>query len=267
MKIREVLSRRNDLSTFVVHLTRDIEELDNEGRPFFIPAEQSLRWIIEQRSLKAFSPMGWAKTEDEAANAARQSQRVVCFSETPLEHIYSLVAEIEDRERDIKLEPYGLALAKLTARRSGINPVWYVDMTGGAASHGWDIVKALDRLRDGVVADDRAGRSDFHSHDLARLFPFIEAMGSWPGRNPKEFWWEREWRHRGDLDLGPLWAKIIWLSPADSHADFQRRVEATTPAGEVPSRVFIDPTWGLEEIIAKLAGLADEDISVFAAAV
>ena len=29
--------------------------------------------------------------------------------------------------------------------------------------------------------------------------------------------------------------------------------------------VFIDPRWGLEEIIASLAGLTPQDVSVFAA--
>jgi hypothetical protein len=267
VKIREVLSRRNDLSTFVVHLTRDIVETDSEGQPVWIPAEQSLRWIIEGRALRAVTPMGWAKALDDTGDPAKQSQRVICFSEAPLEHTYSLVAEIEDRARDIELRPYGLALPKLVARRLGVNPVWYVDMTGGTGSHDWDIVHALDRLRDGLVADDIAGRSDFHSHDLAQLFPFVEAMGSWPGRNPKEFWWEREWRCRGDLSLAPIWSKIIWLCPAASHTEFRRRVNDATPSGETASRVFIDPTWGLEEIIASLAGLPDEDVSVFAAAV
>jgi hypothetical protein len=34
--------------------------------------------------------------------------------------------EIEDRERAIELQPYGLAMTKVIARRFGVNPVWYV---------------------------------------------------------------------------------------------------------------------------------------------
>jgi hypothetical protein len=44
-----------------------------------------------------------------------------------LEHIYSMFAEIEGRQ--VRLEPYGVAFTKMTARRLGANPVWYVDMT------------------------------------------------------------------------------------------------------------------------------------------
>jgi hypothetical protein len=75
--------------------------------------------------------MGWDQDADD--DPAQQSQRVVCFSETPLEHVYSLVADIEGRQ--INLEPYGIALTKLVARRIGVNPVWYVDMT--PAGHEW----------------------------------------------------------------------------------------------------------------------------------
>jgi hypothetical protein len=37
------------------------------------------------------------------------------------------------------------ALTKLAARRRGVNPVWYVDMTSG---HDWVISPALNQLRD-----------------------------------------------------------------------------------------------------------------------
>jgi len=40
MKIREILSRRSDLSTFIVHLTRDWEEPGADG--YLMPASISL---------------------------------------------------------------------------------------------------------------------------------------------------------------------------------------------------------------------------------
>lgn len=51
--------------------------------------------------------MGWAKQQDDPNDPSQQSQRVVSFSETPLEHIYSLVADILGRQ--INLKPHGLA--------------------------------------------------------------------------------------------------------------------------------------------------------------
>jgi hypothetical protein len=122
--IEEVLHRRTDLSTFVVHLTRrrdqDATALDN------------LASMARSGRVEARTAMGWAREYDDAATPGEYSQRVVCFSETPLEHVHLLAADISGRR--VRLEPYGFALTKLVARRRGVNPVWYVDMTSG---HDW----------------------------------------------------------------------------------------------------------------------------------
>lgn len=231
--IREVLHRRTDLSTFVVHLTRD-----KDGRT----ARQVLDSIINERILRAGRPMGWADEQDDPMDEQKQTQRVVCFTETPLEHIYSHVADIEGRSIDFA--PYGLALTKLAARKMGINPVWYVDMTPGQQKS-WALRNAIERLRDEAVA---AG--DFHQKPIAQLTPFIEQMGTWPTRDSqKEFWWEREWRHVGELGLSS--GSMIWLCPEDEMGSLT--------VGEP----VIDPRWGLEQIIAHLAKFPLEDVTPF----
>lgn len=132
IEIGELLHRRSDLSTFVVHLTKDA----TAGSP---AARDNLFTILRDRTLHAGEPMGWAHTEaTTAGGAALDSQRVVCFTETPLEHLYGMFAEI--RGRSVKLRGYGLAFTKVTARGMGINPVWYIDMTPGRTwemAHGW----------------------------------------------------------------------------------------------------------------------------------
>jgi hypothetical protein len=245
--IRDVLNRRSDLSTFVVHLTRD----GGDGPT----AAENLRSIITGHRIEARRPMGWAATQD-SANAAEQSQRVACFSETPLEQIYSLLADIADRQ--IKLAPYGLALTKLAARRLGVNPVWYVDMTPGQTRN-WAVAKAVDGLRAAAIATGH-----FHTSLEAEVFPFFEQMGTWP-QSRKEFWWEREWRHRGHFEFEP-WEIALWLCPEDEIEAFralavaalrQREAEWAQRKWEPPKHgepALIDPRWGLEQIVAHLAG-------------
>lgn len=132
-----------------------------------------------------------------------------------------------------------------------MNPVWYIDMTEGRT---WVIANTLDQLRDWAVNDAAASGRNFHDYSLARLFPFIEQMGTWTGHNPKEFWWEREWRHVGPLTLPAT--GVIWLCPEEEIEALNKRVgRAMTP--------WIDPRWGLEAIIAHLAGFKPEDISPF----
>src|SRR5439155_21705829 len=119
-RIRRILHRRTDLSTFVVHLTR---------RGATYSAADALVNIAQTSRLEARSPMGWAKGQDHSTDTARQSQRVVCFSETPLEHVNLMCGPIEGRS--VEMEPYGFALTKLKARKLGVNPIWYIDTTPG----------------------------------------------------------------------------------------------------------------------------------------
>jgi hypothetical protein len=119
-----------------------------------------------------------------------------------------------------------------------INPVWYIDKTWARP---WELGLALDELRKAAVKDGFTSAS-------AKLLPFIEPMFDWrsvPGKTQvKEFWWEREWRHRGDLSFSLTDVALV-IAPAADHPDLE---------AIVGSRV-VDGTWGLERIIAKLAGV------------
>lgn len=187
--------------------------------------------------------MGHAAQSIRARADLHDNQKVVCFTETPLEHINLLTEEIEGRE--VSFEPYGIALTKRTARRLGVNPVWYLDITPG---HGW-LTEPINRMIDAEMA-----ANTFATSDVARLTPFIEQMGTMAGRYRKEFWWEREWRHVGHFTLAP---HQIGIAPAADHVLF----DAASAAAQ-RSIVWIDATWGLEQIIGHLAGFPSDDIGV-----
>lgn len=55
------------------------------------------------------------------------TQNTVCFTETPLEHAWTMCVDIEGRS--IRFNGYGLAFTKTFARLQGVNPVWYLDIT------------------------------------------------------------------------------------------------------------------------------------------
>ena len=243
-EIEELIHRRTDLSTFVIHWTRDF---DSE------PARGNLLSILSSRKILARNPMGAAvkeleKQRDDAdCQMALDTQRVVCFTEAPLEQAWSFVSYIHGRQ--VQLQPYGLAFTKRTARRLGINPVWYVDMTPG---HDW-LINHVFSLVDTAI---QSGLSTFHQQSIAQIAPFVEGMGTWEeGR--KEFWWEREWRHRGDLQFKQEEIAVILCPEYDMEA-FQGLAGSSPSQGgrQVP---LIDPRWGLEHIIANLAGVPERD--------
>lgn len=233
MRIRDLVARRTDLSTFLVHLTRA------EGAE---TAKARLEGIIAAQQIEARSPYGSAVSALTNAHQPTDSQKVVCFTETPLEHINLLLQEVE--ERRLQFAPYGIALPKLLARKRGVNPVWYLDITPG---HDW-LTVPLNQLIDAAIAT-----GTFGTQPIAKLAPFIEQMGQNPPQYKKEFWWEREWRHAGNFALPE---RFIILAP---EADWPGLGGLAVARGYTNPQ-FIDPVWGLEEIIARFAEFRPDEI-------
>ncbi len=238
MNIETVLARRTDLSTFLVHLTRTSEDT---------PAKDRLKSILTTRRLEARTPFGPAVAKLKSAGLPTTSQRCVCFTETPLEHVSLLAEEIEDRQ--CQFERYGIAITKKQARRLGVNPVWYLDITPG---HDW-LTKPIDTL-----IEDAVTSSVFDDKPISKVAPLVEQMGS--GRDAhgnsyrKEFWWEREWRRVGNVQLPD---SFLVLCPEGEIHEFEKVVSDIDVRLEVG---FLDPAWSLEQIIARLAGFAPDDV-------
>jgi hypothetical protein len=102
MRIEELLARRSDLSSFLVHLTRTSDGSSGRDR---------LRSIPSDDRISAFNPYchGLQTLKGIADPALRdavlESQRVVCFTETPMEHVKFHLEPIDGRR--IQFEPYG----------------------------------------------------------------------------------------------------------------------------------------------------------------
>lgn len=240
MDIQQLLARRSDLSTFLVHLTREY--------PDGTSAKDNLKSILNDKVIEARNPYGSALSHLRKLNAQTNenlnSQKVVCFTETPLEHIRLLTEQILGRKYEFG--PYGIAITKRAARMWNVNPVWYLDITPG---HDW-LTKPLENLIDAEIRN-----KTFATSDVAKLTPFIEQMGTGTGTEGeyfKEYWWEREWRHVGNFSLH---MKFIVICPEKDYG------EATDSL--LPKMPFIDPSWSLEQIIGRLAGFKAEDIDPF----
>ena len=129
------------------------------------PAPQRRSFSVMVR-IEARSVYGQARTRV-AGNAVNEaSQRVVCFTETPLEHLLLLTQQIDNR--NFHFEPYGIALTKRIARARGANPIWYVDITPG---HQW-LTEPLNNLINEAIE-----ANNFPQSAIAQIAPFIEQMG------------------------------------------------------------------------------------------
>lgn len=230
VEIGDLLNRRTDLATFLVHLTKEPDPKAN------------LLAMLTSGLIEARTPMGWAaRAAVRLGVDAANSQKAVCFSETPLEHCYTLFQEIAGRRERFK--PYGLAFTKVVARRKAVNPVWYIDMSVGRT---WVLRNALDAIQAEATVDE----ATFLAHPGSQVFPFCEPMGVWSAVSKREFWWEREWRHIGDLAFRTGELALI-LAPEEDHPDFERIVPGKT----------VDPAWSLERMIARFVGLSRWDVT------
>lgn len=169
-RIDELLQRRTDLSTFLVHLTRDGSDDRSDAR-------QNLVSIAESLTLEARTPYGMATDLDDYLVGTRRTQRVVCFTETPLEHVWMLIEKIDGRR--IRYAPYGLVFSKETARRSHCNPIWYLDISS-RGGRDW-LTQPISALIDQALeASSAAGEIDARSLARQRVFeitPLLEQMG------------------------------------------------------------------------------------------
>jgi hypothetical protein len=154
--------------------------------------------------------------------------------------------------RQFEFSPYGIAVTKKQARGSGANPIWYLDITPG---HDW-LTQPVDTLVEQAIAT-----GNFNAQPIARLAPFIEQMGTSNGARGrqyrKEFWWEREWRKVGNLMLPN---PFIVICPEADIAYFRHVIDNHELR---INAAFIAADWGLEQIIANLAGFSRDDIEIF----
>ncbi|MGL5861365.1 MAG: abortive infection system antitoxin AbiGi family protein [Phycicoccus sp.] len=204
--IEHLLHRRGDLSTFLTHLTRGAGERS---------AFDNLLDIIRKGKVEARTAFGPAKDHEQHLAGSAATQKAVCFTETPLEHLWMMVEQIDGRA--IQFEPYGLAITKTTGRRAGANPVWYTDITPG---HDWPMKAMNEAVKQAVARADCDGHTNpnfLREEPIFRITPWIEQMGPMNNGDRKDFWWEREWRAVDNFAVRPE-SVVAVFAPEGEHA-------------------------------------------------
>lgn len=230
-KIEEILAKRGDLSTFLVHL---IHASDS--------SKDALNSIINNGCIESKKPWGMLRNKLDEYSNLTESQKCACFTETPLEFLWSLCEGVEGCDHHPQSN-YGIVITKRQARKAGVNPVWYIDQTPG---HDWLSEKTINpMIKNALDTKD-------WENGIFKLTPFFEIMGSWQGQPPKEFWWEREWRHIGNFTLPK---HFITICPKEDHDEVESLI---TGANKEPH--LIDSKWSMEEMVANLAHFDKDEI-------
>jgi hypothetical protein len=223
---REIaLSGREDVSRFMVHLTRD----DREDYPQGGTARANLTSILRERRVLAVAPhctfnRGVAKLPEKIARRFNTA----CFTETPLNQLHLLVREIPGRR--VKLSSYGVCFRKEFIVQQGGQPALYINEYDGNT---W-LRECVDELFTRSVSAKKLTKP------LWRILPFVNSM-----HERYDFSWEREWRVLGDLNF--LTRDIVCvILPADREAPLKERMARQGIA-------TISPGWTYEQIVAELS--------------
>jgi len=232
--IRDLLQRRSDLSTFLHHFTK--------GTP--ADAEAALMSILGGLCLSARKPWGLARDFDSATiSSPTVTQRVVCFTDTPIEHSWMMVRDIAGRSWDF--QPYGVVFAKNFARAQGCHPIWYLDEQGPAPSIAAAMRQLIQTYRDARAKTP----ADYppESMDILRMTPFMELR-----TEQQDFFWEREWRHRGDFRFATTDVVAVF-APEKDHARLKPLISGLSVDWATRDVPLLDPVWGTNYIFGALS--------------
>ena len=216
---------RNDLSRFVVHLTRDDTGERNGGET----ARQHFDGIAGERKIRARRPH--CLHMDRIRREHWDSFAVCCFMEVPLSELHLMTRPIAGRR--IHYGDYGFVFSREFLVSRGAQPAMYVNSYGGNRL----VREAADRVY------QLAEEEGLACGQLGRLLPYLNAM-----HEGYDFAWEREWRVLGDLDFG-FEDVVCVILPEDGEDGLKGEF-----LGEgVP---VISPGWTAERIVAELSGQA-----------
>jgi len=217
--IREILEFREDISPFLVHLTKTATSKK---------AKDVLKKILKERKLVAGNkPMSDAKY---FLTGDKQNEfcRAISFTETPLNEIHCL---IDIKARQIELEPYGLVFMKEELQKKGVSPVIYLNNEQNDIDN---VIKSLCRL----IYKDAASAK--------KILPLISTFGRMLLKRKRiDFTWEREWRYPsvlGDLKFDKTHV-FVGICPDDDIKEFEQ---------QFPDFIFVDCRRNMKYYASKL---------------
>jgi len=222
-KIQKAIEHRQDISKFIIHLTRN----DKDTYRYGSTPKENLISILKEQEIKAFRHHCLFSIKlKEMSKEIRSEFKVACFTEVPLTQIHLLIQPIEGRE--IKLEPYGLVFDKNYFIKNGGQQALYLN------SYCDNLIRdSADELFDYCM------RNYNESEKMRRLLPFFNAM-----HKNYDFSWEREWRVLNGFKFNLQ--KLICLILPEDEEELHEKFDGSGIA-------VISPGWDYEKIVYELS--------------
>ena len=195
-----------------------------------VSAEESLKSILDETTLKARSPFGAFKIlginlgYDHRMDLSPEDLASVCFSEAPLFELPSFYKSVQgSRRKKNHYKKFGIAFETNFMRKKGGHPVFYYD-------------RANELIRDSIEKLGDPCQQKVTKPILHLCEPYGPKIIP-PGKKiipPGEidFRWEREWRVKGDLSFD-LKDVAFGICPQEQIKEYEELIGHIFP--------FIDP--------------------------
>jgi len=230
---------RDDLSRFLVHLTRDYSG-DS--------AEKNLISMLRAERIEARNPYCLFQPKFKHlhfSDVLKKKFNSVCFTEVPFSQLRHLAAEIQGRQ--IKLKPYGLVFVKEDLLKKGASPALYINAKGTSLKD--HLIAQFDQhfsTRDQYqkLKKDFGAKAD----SIIHYYSLINVIS-----DTHDFSWEREWRHPGDLEFELIQLSAILVKDPDAFVERCEKEFSGAALKRILRVPIISPHWNVEQIIEILS--------------
>lgn len=243
----ETPANRDDLSRFLVHLTRDCDDRT---------AQSNLVNILKEKTIEARNAHCLVMHKIQNSNFSDVLKRkfnTVCFTETPLTQIKHICRDIQGRK--IQLKPYGLVFWKDKLFQNGASPAVYINAKGTSISR--YLLDEFDLIFKQVKTFKSLRKQEKdHYSNIVHYYSLINVV-----KDKHDFLWEREWRHHGDFKFKYRDIVAIIAENPDSFDRFCQKHLSVGQYKYVEKLPLINPNWTYEELLEELAISAWNKIS------
>ena len=229
--------RRDDISKFLVHLTRDEDGIE---------AIDKLVNILKDKQIEARAPHCLFNFEFDKLKFNKELTNKfnsVCLTETPLNQIKYLTKNILGRK--VRLKPYGLVFWKEELLELGANPAIYINSKG-------------TNLKNLLLENFRRDFKDIKGMKSLKTLKYFNELIQYNSlinivEDKHDFSWEREWRLNNNLDFEYI--NLIAIIAKDDELFLKKCSREISKEGmkylrKVP---IISPDWNHEEVIEAIS--------------
>lgn len=223
--IEEVREERGDLSSWLVHLTKD-NTLQINGKNTFMPAKQCLENIIKCNQIVGVNPVGQFNYKSWYNSVATQDLLAICLTETPIHQIYLFTGI---KHKALTFSNYGLVFSADELAESPVYaaPVMYFSQPSGSRH----FLKHMNKMEQN------------HYNDFREVLYLFDKFGKTYNGGDYNFRWEREWRIKESFQNIDKYIKF-GLCP-ESDIDYFESLFKNIP--------FVDPFFNPNQITKKLS--------------